>query len=91
MKSGDTLGLTLHVYNTSPQPLAGTSGIEVLEIAPADIQQEADLFLPGPAFFNIPPNQTYTLSGQCTASAPQNDRTDRQECSHVWNRRIRRG
>lgn len=68
---GENILLQLHVFNTSPEPLSGTSGIEVIEIAPADVEQEADLFLPGPFDFSIPPNQTYTYSGKCTVSQQQ--------------------
>jgi hypothetical protein len=72
LPAGETLILQLHLFNTSAQMLAGTSGIEIIEVDPADIQDEADLFLPGPMTFAIPPNQTYTHSGTCTVNAPQN-------------------
>lgn len=71
LAAGDTVVLQLHLFNTSNEPLIGTSGIEIVEVAPTDIDSEADLFLPGPFDFAIPPNQTYTHSGKCTVKAPQ--------------------
>jgi hypothetical protein len=71
LSAGDTLYLQLHIFNTTAQMLTGTSGVEVLEIDPADIQNEAELFLPGTMSFAIPPNQVYSASGTCTVNAPQ--------------------
>jgi hypothetical protein len=72
LSAGETLILQLHLFNTSTDILTGTSGIEVVEIAPEDIVDEANLFLPGPLDFSIPPNQSYTHSGTCTINAAQN-------------------
>ena len=71
LSTGDTLVLQLHLFNVSTQSLTGTSGIEVVEVAPQEITDEANLYLPGPMDFSIPPNQTYSHSGTCTVTAPQ--------------------
>jgi hypothetical protein len=70
--AGETLVLQLHLFNTSAEILKGTSGIEIIEVAPEDVEQEADLYLPGPIDFSIPPNAEYTHVGTCTAAVKQN-------------------
>lgn len=72
LAAGQTLALQLHLFNPSFETISGTSGIEIIEIDPADVEQEADIFLPGPLDFSIPPNQKYTATGTCTANAKQN-------------------
>lgn len=71
LHAGDELTLQLHLFNTALESLSGTSGIEVVEIAPEDIQEEADIFLPGPIDLNIAPNQVTTQSGVCTVDSEQ--------------------
>jgi hypothetical protein len=71
LPAGVQLTLQLHIYNTSENPLSGTSGVEIVEVAAADVVQEADLFLPGPFLFNLPPGQESTASGTCTVTQPQ--------------------
>lgn len=71
LSSGTTLVLQLHVFNVSGSELTGTSGIEIIEVAPEDVVNEADLFLPGPFDLSIPPNQEHVKSGTCTVVAPQ--------------------
>jgi hypothetical protein len=71
LSAGETLVLQLHIFNVSPQTMTGLSGIEVVRIDPADVVNEADLALPGPLNFSIPPNQEHTASGTCTVDAPQ--------------------
>ncbi len=70
LHAGDTLVLQLHVFNPAGEPLAGTSGIEVIEVSEADVQEVAELFLPGPTDLQIGPNQMTTQSGTCTVQAP---------------------
>lgn len=69
--SGQTIVLQLHVFNVTGEPLSGTSGIEIIEVKPEDVQHEADLFLPGPLDFALPPSQKVTHSGTCTVNAAQ--------------------
>lgn len=68
--AGTALGLQLHIYNTSDNMLSGTSGIEVLEVDPATVTDEIDMFLPGPRSLAIAPNQTSTKTGTCTVTTP---------------------
>lgn len=72
LAAGETLVLQLHLFNTSSEILTGLSGIEIIEVDPSAIKDEADLFLPGPFNFTIPPNQEYKHSGTCTANTKQN-------------------
>ena len=69
--AGQTLVLQLHVFNVASEAISGTSGVEIIEVKPEDVEQEADLFLPGPFGFTIPPNQEITHSGTCTLDAAQ--------------------
>lgn len=69
LNAGDTLVLQLHLFNTAFEPLSGTSGIEVVEIAPENLEQEADIFLPGPLNLNIAPNQVTTQAGVCNVDS----------------------
>lgn len=68
--AGDTLVLQLHVFNPTGAELSGKSGIEVIEIAPEDVVNEAEVFLPGPMDLSIPPNQEHSQSGTCTVNQP---------------------
>jgi hypothetical protein len=70
--AGEALILQLHLFNPSFEAITGTSGIEIIEVDPSAVEQEADLFLPGPLNFSIPPNQEYTHAGTCTATTKQN-------------------
>ena len=72
LPAGETIILQLHLFNPSAEDLTGKSGIEIIEVDPADVQEEADLFLPGPNDFTIPPNTEYTHTGTCTVGAKQN-------------------
>lgn len=69
--AGQTIVLQLHLFNPQEAPLDGVSGIEIIEVAPEDVEQEADLLLPGPFGFSIPPNQEYSHSGTCTVNQQQ--------------------
>ncbi len=71
LEAGTTLLLELHLLNTSGEILTGTSGIEIVEVAPADVQHEADVLLPGPLSFQIPPNETHSETGTCTVQSTQ--------------------
>ena len=64
------LGLQLHIFNTSEQPLAGTSGVEILHVDPSAITDEVDLLLAGPTELALPPGPT-TVSGTCTVTRRQ--------------------
>lgn len=72
LTAGSLLGLQLHVFNTSDSMLSGESGVEILEVDPANVVEEADLILAGPRNLALAPNGTTTQSGTCTATARQN-------------------
>jgi hypothetical protein len=69
--AGETLYLQLHVFNPTPDVLGGTSGIEVIPMAAADVQHEAEIFLPGPMGIDIDPNSEETVTGTCAITSPQ--------------------
>ena len=70
LESGTSLGLQLHIFNTSDAMLTGTSGIEILEVDPATVTNELDVFLPGPKDLAIGPHATSSKSGTCTVTKP---------------------
>ncbi|MEJ7597378.1 MAG: hypothetical protein WKG01_05665 [Kofleriaceae bacterium] len=71
LEAGSLVALQLHVFNTTDAMLAGSSGIEVLEVPASEVVEEVDLFLPGPRDLDIPPMQTSMASGTCTVRGPQ--------------------
>lgn len=72
LTAGTALGVQLHIYNTGDEVLTGLSGVEVLEVDPASVTEEIDLFLPGPkdGDLSIPTGVT-TQTGTCTVSQTQ--------------------
>jgi hypothetical protein len=64
--AGTLLGLQLHIFNQSDAMLTGMSGIEMLEVDPATVTEEIDMFLPGPQDLSLPPGQPTTIRGTCT-------------------------
>lgn len=71
LRAGDDIVLQLHVFNPSQEAISGTSGIEVIEIPPGEVEQEADIYLPGPLNLDIPPNQTSTKTSTCVVGSDQ--------------------
>ena len=71
LTAGTLLGLQLHIFNTTDAMLSGESGIEVLEVDPANVVEEADLILAGPKNLALAPGQATTQTGTCTATARQ--------------------
>lgn len=72
LPAGETLYLQLHLFNVSETQMSGTSGIEVLEMNPADMVHEADVFLPGPFDLNLLPSQVTTMSDTCNVTTEMN-------------------
>jgi hypothetical protein len=64
LPAGRVLRLGLHLYNVSQQPLSGVSGVEVIRVAPEDVEQEAELMLSGPVRLMIGPGRQ-TVSHTC--------------------------
>lgn len=71
LQAGSLIGLQLHIFNTTDATLGGESGIEVLEVDPANVVEEVDLVLAGPNDLALPPNQSSTHTGTCTATRDQ--------------------
>ena len=68
--AGTLIGLQLHIFNTTDGMLTGKSGVEILEVDPATVTEEVDMFLPGPQNISLPPNVPTTLRGTCTVKTP---------------------
>jgi hypothetical protein len=70
ISAGQQVLLNLHVFNTSQQPLLGTSGIRARLADPSAIEHEAGMVFAGTADIEIPANSQTTLSGTCTLWKP---------------------
>lgn len=70
LPAGSLVGVQLHTFNPSDQPLTGISGVEIFRIAPEDVVDDADLVLAGPEQFEIPPGDT-TVTAHCTIASRQ--------------------
>jgi hypothetical protein len=71
VKQGESVVIELHLFNPSPNPLSGTSGIEVIEVPAAEVVDEADVLLAGPLSLSIPPNQMSTHTSTCSIGVSQ--------------------
>jgi hypothetical protein len=71
LPAGYTLGLSLHIFNTSTDVLNGTSGMDVVTVSANDVQSLADTYLTGPTNFLLPPQQVTKVSSDCTVTADQ--------------------
>lgn len=69
--AGSEVVLQLHLFNPTPGALAGTSGIEIVELADEEVQEEAEIILPGPMDLAIPPLGEHTRSSTCVVDTPQ--------------------
>jgi hypothetical protein len=70
LPKGKVLRLGLHLYNSTDQPLTGTSGVEVIRAAPEDVEHEAELMLAGPLQFSIEPGR-HTITHECNVTEAQ--------------------
>jgi hypothetical protein len=70
LSAGRVLRLGLHLYNPTDQPLAGVSGVEVIRVAAADVEHEAELMLTGPLRLMIEPGRQ-TVMHTCNVTEPQ--------------------
>ena len=71
LPAGQAVLLNLHIYNSTPAPIAGTSGIEVIRAKREEITNEADILLSGPTNFSLPPSQQTTLKHTCAVANDQ--------------------
>lgn len=65
---GERLMLNLHLFNVSPKKLTGSSGIEVLRVAEADVVHEAEMVLAGKDQGLTVETGESTQTGHCTMS-----------------------
>jgi hypothetical protein len=65
LPAGKWLNLSLHLYNATGEELRGTSGLEMIEMDPADMMYEASTLLAGPVSLQIPPGRS-TITHQCS-------------------------
>jgi hypothetical protein len=65
VRAGEQMVMNLHLFNSSDQPLTGTSGVLVHTMDEADVTNVAQGVLAGPLQLQIPPGRV-TQSGQCT-------------------------
>ena len=71
LPAGQALILNLHIYNATPAPIGGTSGIEIVRAKAEEVTSEADLLISGPTNFSLPPGQQTTLKHSCTVANDQ--------------------
>lgn len=66
LKAGEKLLLNLHLFNVSPSPLSGRSGIEVRRVDPTDVEHEAEMLLAGKDQGLVVDTGENTQTGYCT-------------------------
>ena len=68
LSSGDILSLELHLFNAEGTPLEGVSGVEVVAIAQSEVQNEANLMVPGPLSLDLQPGVS-SVTHDCTINS----------------------
>ncbi|NIR37192.1 MAG: hypothetical protein GWN73_15475, partial [Actinobacteria bacterium] len=67
--AGAQVLVNLHLFNTGTEVLTGNSGIEVVTMPEALVENRAEVVLAGPADFSIPPMTSgHVVDGGCTFS-----------------------
>ena len=65
--AGSQVLVNLHLFNSSAETLTGTSGIEVVTLAEASVEHDAEVVLGGPVAFSIPArSEGHVIQGGCT-------------------------
>lgn len=67
---GSVLSMGLHLYNVTDDELTGRSGMEIVRLAPEEVQHEAEAVLAGPFQLAIPPGR-HTVSDECAVTTEQ--------------------
>jgi hypothetical protein len=68
--AGQQLTLNLHLFNASDGPLEGLSGIEVVTIPAAEVEQLAEMIFAGTLEIELPPSaEPQTVPGECEFAA----------------------
>ncbi|HEX4338803.1 MAG TPA: hypothetical protein VH062_23015 [Polyangiaceae bacterium] len=68
VEKGKQLLLNLHLFNTSADPLTGTSGTRVQVMKETDVKDFAEGILAGTIDLNLPPHEETTSIGYCAMS-----------------------
>jgi hypothetical protein len=68
LPAGQFINLSLHLYNSTTEELRGISGLEVIEMDPADVRYESSTLLAGPFDLEILPGRT-TVQHECTIAS----------------------
>jgi hypothetical protein len=69
IRAGQQLLLNLHLFNTSPAPINGTSGARVLMVDPSSVELEAESILAGTFSLSLPPQVETLTRGTCTLTS----------------------
>src|SRR5262245_30004364 len=69
--AGMQVHVNLHLFNVTEGQMTGRSGVEILPLTASEVVNEAEMFLPGPFNFMLPPNQQSTATGTCTLAEEQ--------------------
>ncbi|MEZ4230400.1 MAG: hypothetical protein R3B89_14600 [Polyangiaceae bacterium] len=72
LEAGEKLLLNLHLFNVSPDPLSGRSGIEVRRVDPGDVEHEAEMLLAGKDQGLAIDTGENTQTGHCTMNGDVN-------------------
>jgi len=65
--AGSQILVNLHLFNTSTEDITGNSGIEVVTMPEALVENRAEVILAGPLSFNIPAMTSgHVIDGRCT-------------------------
>jgi hypothetical protein len=66
LEAGTQLLLNLHLFNTTLDPMTGTSGTRMRTLADSDVEHEAEGILAGTVALQLPPHEQTTQIGHCT-------------------------
>ena len=66
LKAGQQLLLNLHLFNTTDEPIRGTSGTLIKLLAADEVQHHAEGVLAGTVTLDLPPGAKTTQRGTCT-------------------------
>lgn len=68
IEAGTQLFLNLHLFNTRPDGITGTSGTRIIPVDESEVEHVAEVVLAGTLSLNIPPQQESTAVGNCRMS-----------------------
>jgi hypothetical protein len=71
LPKGKYLGLGLHIYNPTEDPIEGTSGLQIKTADADDVEYESEAVLAGPVTISLEPQKKQTVTGMCKMEAEQ--------------------